>query len=136
LMYLPDSLAYVLYPRILARYHEAGRDPEAVRDMVERALRLVSLMLPLFCALAYLVADDSVMWVLPRYRDGVPALRILCFGAAALGLGSLSSVILMTLGRQRVLVPVSLGTTLVGAALMLAAVRFGFGIRGVAWATL
>ncbi len=136
LMYLPDSLAYVLYPRILARYHEAGQDPDVVRDPIERALRVVSVLLPLFCALAYLAADDAVLWLLPKYRGGVPALRILCFGAAALGLGSLSSVVMMTLRRQKVLVPVSLGTTVLGALLMIGAVRLGFGIRGVAWATL
>ena len=136
LMYLPDSIGYVLYPRMLSAYHGAGNDPEAVRDPVERALRLISLLLPMFCALAYLAADDSVLWILPKFREGVPALRILCFGAAALGLGSMSSVVLMTLRRQNVLVPVAVGTTLVGAALMLAAVRAGLGIRGVAWATL
>jgi len=136
LMYLPDSLAYVLYPRILARYHEARQDPEVVRDPIERALRLVSLVLPLFCALGYLVADDLVLWVLPKFRAGVPSLRILCFGAGALGLGSLSAVVLMTLRRQNVLVPVSVGTTLLGAVLMVGAAKLGFGIRGVAWATL
>ncbi|MFI5370940.1 MAG: oligosaccharide flippase family protein [Candidatus Eisenbacteria bacterium] len=136
LLYLPDSLAYVMYPRILARHHEAGQDPEAVRDPVERAFRFVSLLLPLFCGLAYLAADDAVLWLLPKYRAGVPSLRILCFGAAALGLGSLSSVVLMTLRRQVVLVPVAIGTTLLGALAMVTAARSGFGIRGVAWATL
>jgi O-antigen/teichoic acid export membrane protein len=136
LLYLPDSLAYVIYPRILARYHEAGSDPEAVREPIERAMRFVSLLLPLFCAVAYLAADDAVLWILPKYRAGVPSLRILCFGAAALGLGSLSSVVLMTLRRQAVLIPVAVTTTLVGGGLMIAAARFGFGIRGVAWVTL
>jgi len=136
LLYLPDSLAYVMYPRILARYHETGSDPGAVREPIERAMRFVSLLLPLFCALAYLAADDAVLWILPRYRAGVPSLRILCFGAAALGLGSLSSVVLMTLRRQVVLIPVALTTTLVGGGLMIAAARFGYGIRGVAWVTL
>jgi len=66
----------------------------------------------------------------------VPALRILCFGAAALSLGNLAAIVLMAVKRQNLLVPVALGSLALGAAGMISAIRMGFGIRGVAWVTL
>lgn len=136
LLYLPDSIAYVLYPRILQLYHAAGDRPEAIREPVERSIRTLSLILPALCGLAYLACDDAVTWLLPQFRPGVPALRILCFGAAALGLANLSAVVLMTIRRHRLLIPVAIGGTAFGTVLILTVIQSGFGIRGVAWATL
>ena len=65
----------------------------------------------------------------------MPALRILCFSAAGLALANLASVVLMTLGRQLLLIPVALGMSALGVLLDLLAIRLGQGIRGVAWAT-
>jgi O-antigen/teichoic acid export membrane protein len=136
LLYLSDSAGYVMYPRLLGRYHAAGGDPESIRTMVHQVMGAVSLVLPACCAVTYLVADDSVLWLLPKFREGVPALRILCFGAAALGLGNLAAIVLMVVGRQKLLVPVALVSLALGASGMWMAIRMGFGIRGVAWVTL
>jgi len=136
LLYLPDSAGYVMYPRLLRRFHEAGGDPEAIREPLHQVLGAVSIALPACCALAYLAADDSVLWLLPRFREGVPALRILCFGAAALGLGNLCAIVLMVVRRQNLLIPVAVGSVVLGAAAMIGSVYAGLGIRGVAWSTL
>jgi O-antigen/teichoic acid export membrane protein len=135
LLTLPDAVGYVLYPQLVLRYREAGDRPEAIRDLVERAVRVIAVGTPALCAIAYLAADDVVVGLLPRFREGVPALRILCFSAAGFALANLASIVLMTLGRQLVLVPVALGMAAVGVVLDLAAIRLGQGIRGVAWAT-
>jgi len=135
LLTMPDAIAYVLYPRLLRRFREGGDDPAAIRDHVHRAMRALSLFVPVLCALGYLAADDTVQWLLPRFNEGVPALRILCFSAAGLSLGNLGSIVQMALGRQLVLVPVAVGMTALGVALDLIAVGSGQGIRGVAWAT-
>ena len=135
LLTLPDAIAFVLYPQLLKRFRAAGDDPTAIRDQVHRAMRALSLIVPALCALAYLAADDAISWLLPRFLDGVPALRILCFSAAGLSLANLGSVVQMSLGRQLRLVPVAVGMTALGATLDLVAVYTGHGIRGVAWAT-
>jgi O-antigen/teichoic acid export membrane protein len=136
LLYLSDSAGYVMYPRLLSRFHASGGDPESIREPAHQVLGAVSLLLPLFCAFAYLAADDSVLWLLPKFREGVPALRILCFGAAALGIGNLCAIVLMVMRRQQLLVPVALGSVILGAIAMVLVIRAGFGIRGVAWVTL
>jgi len=136
LLYLPDALSYVLYPRLLRDIHAAGGDPEAIRDPVERSMRAISLVLPALCAVAFIAADDAVIWVLPRFLPGVPTVRVLCFAAAAMGLGSLSAIVLMTVRRPRVMVVVSVAAVAIGLALMLGAIHMRLGIAGVAWATL
>lgn len=135
LLTLPDAVAYVLYPQLVRRYREGGDSPAAIRDHVHRGIRALSLGMPALCAIAYLAADDVVEWLLPRFLEGVPSLRILCFGAVGLALANLASIVLMTLGRQIQLVPVAVGMGLVGVTLDLLAIRWGYGIRGVAWAT-
>lgn len=135
LLTMPDAIAYVLYPRLLRQLRESGDVPAAIRDQVHRAMRALSLIVPALCALAYLAADDTVEWLLPRFSQGVPALRILCFSAAGLSLANLGSIVQMTLGRQMILVPVAVAMTALGVALDLLAIKTGHGIRAVAWAT-
>jgi O-antigen/teichoic acid export membrane protein len=135
LLTLPDALAYVLYPQLVRRYRESGDDPAAIRGHVDRAVRILAVGTPALCAVAYLGANDVVESFLPRFREGVPALRILCFSAAGMALANLASIVLTTLGRQLQLVPVALGMSALGVFLDLLAIRLGHGIRGVAWAT-
>jgi O-antigen/teichoic acid export membrane protein len=136
LLYLPDSLAYVLYPHFLRRYHLGGDQPVAIRNDVERTMRLIAVAMPALCGVGYLAARIGAMLLLPRFLPGVSAMRVLCFCAAFVALANLSSIVLMTLGRQRALIPAAALVTLLGAALDVFAVRMGLGITGVAWATL
>jgi len=136
MLYLPDSIAFVLYPRLLLDFRRGDNHPEVIRPRVERSLRALAVVMPGLCGIAFLVAREAVMAVLPRFVLGVTATRVLCFGAAALSLGNLSSIVLMTLGRQNVLVPAALAMTAIGAGLDILAVRAGFDISGVARATL
>ena len=136
MLYLPDSIAYVLYPRLLREYRSHDRRPEAIRDRVDRALRSLAVLVPALCGVSYLFAREVILALLPRFLPGVTAVRVLCFGAGGLAIANLSSIVLMTLGRQNVLWPVALGMTALGAALDWVAVRAGYGINGVARMTL
>ena len=136
LLYLPDSVTYVIYPRLLRTFGESGRDATAIQPSVERALQATSLVVPFLCGLAFLVAPPLVGLVLPKFLPGVGALRMLCFGAVALAFSNLAAVVMMTIGRQLMLVPVAIFGVGLYAVLDFAAVKLGFGITGVATATL
>jgi O-antigen/teichoic acid export membrane protein len=136
MLYLPDSVSYVLYPRLLSRYRESNHDPESIREPFERTMLAVSLLIPMLCGLAFMAADDLVAWLLPKYQAGLVPLKVLGFGALGLALANLSSIGLMTLGRQLFLIPASFLMIGLGAALDVFAVRQGYGIQGVAWATI
>ncbi len=136
LLYVPDSVSYVLYPQLLREYGASGRRPEAIRPRVERVLQASSIMVPAMCGVAFVLAPTLVALVLPKFVPGVGALRVLCFGAAALAFSNLASNVLMTVERQMVIMPAAVFAVVVYAALDLAAVKLGYGIQGVAWATL
>jgi polysaccharide transporter, PST family len=136
LLYLPDAIAFVLYPRLLREFHASGDRPEAVRATVDRFLRGLAVVMPLLCGLAYLCARDAVLLVLPKFFAGVTALRVLTFGAGALSFVSVASITLMTLQRGRLLLPAAAGMIALGAGLDLLAVWLGAGINGVARATI
>lgn len=136
MLYLPDSISYVLYPRLLREFrHDQGR-PGAIEGQVDRSLRAIAALVPAMCGIAYLCAREAVTFVLPKFTPGVPAVRTLCFGAGGLALANLSSIVLMTLGRQNVLIPAALAMTAMGATLDYLALRWGWGINGVARMTL
>ena len=136
LLYLPDSVAYVLYPHFVREFHAAGDRPEAIAGRVDRTLRVLSVAVPGLCGLTFLVAREGAIALLPQFVPGATAARILCFGAGALALANLSSIVLMTLGRRLVLMPAAVFVTALGASLDWCIVRAGYGITGVAWATL
>lgn len=136
LMYMPDSISYVIYPRLLREYGESGQKPESIRPQVERVLQLFSLLVPPLCALAFLASQPAVQMLLPKFLPGVGALRVLCFGAAALAFSGLASIVLMTVGRQLMLMPAAIFGVGLYAILDLFAVKSGHGIVGVAWGTL
>jgi len=136
LMYVPDSATYVLYPRFLQGFRAGGDRPEAIRDHVLMALTVLSTLTPALGGLAYLTARSAIGVVLPNFLEGATAVRVLCFGAAALSMSNLASIVLMTLGRQLWLIPAAVFFTIACALADLAVLRLGMGITGVAWATL
>ncbi len=136
LTYLPDSVSYVLYPQLLKRYRAGGDRVEAVRSQVERTYRMLAVVVPGMCGVAFLWSRDLISMLLPKFLPGLAAVRLVCFGAGGLAFVALSAIVLMTLRRQAYLVPTALLGSLLGAGLDLLAVRMGFGITGVAFATM
>ena len=135
LLYLPDSVAYVLYPHFLRRYHEGADLPEAIRETALRTVRVLTVAVAGLCGLTFLAAREAVVALLPSFIPGATVVRVLCFGAAGLAVANLSSILLMTLGRQLQLIPAALFLTTLGATLDYLVLRAGYGIDGVAWAT-
>ena len=136
ILYMPDSVSYVLYPQLLKSYRAGGDRPAAIRAQVVRTFRAIAILTPALCGLSYLWLRDLMVALLPRFVPGLAAGRLVCFGAGGLAFVGLSAIVLMTLGRQRQLVPAVVSGTLLGAALDLVAVKLGFGITGVGFATM
>ena len=136
MLYLPDAVTFVLYPRLQRDFAASGNDTEAIREQVERVLRASSILVPAFGAVAFFLAGPLVQFLLPSFTPGVNAMRVLCFGAAGLAFGNFASIVLMTVRRQTLLMPGAVLSTVAGAGFDLLAVRLGFGITGVAWATV
>jgi O-antigen/teichoic acid export membrane protein len=135
LMAVPDSLSYVSYPLLVRRYSEAGEDPAAIRDRVERLVRSVSIGLPLAAGLCALGARDVVHLLLPRYDACVQPLQVLAFGATGLSQAAFASLVLMTVGRRIILVPAAVFLTALSGGLQLLSLRLNGGLTGIAAAS-
>src|SRR6185503_4960212 len=83
ILYLPEAAATVLTPRIAAAA-QGARDPERTREEVRRAHRALAVAVPLVVAVGMVWADPVVRALLPKFADGVPALRLLAIGALLL----------------------------------------------------
>lgn len=133
LMAVPDSLVYVSYPRFVKGFTEGG--PEAIGGQVERLARGMALGIPLAAGLLALLVRDAVHLLLPRYDASVPAMQALAFGATGVALGSLGSVVVMTIGRRMLLVPAAAFLIALSGGMQLLVVRWQGGLDAVAAAT-
>jgi len=136
LLYLPDSIAYVLYPQLIKRFSQEGGEPASIRMLVQRVLQVMAVLIPLLSGIAYLWGREAIAFALPRFLPGAGAVRILAFGAFGLAMSNLASLVLMTVGRRMWLVPAAIASTALGVALDILAVRLGYGLSGVAAATV
>ena len=133
LLYLPDSIAYVLYPRLIARYTETSDTVVTARDMV-RSLAVVAWLMPLVIGVAVFWVRESIELFLPQYEPGVRAVSILLFGTLGLALSSIPSFYIMAIHRQVRLVPLALLAVVADVTLVLLFLNAGAKVEGVALA--
>ncbi len=133
LLYLPESIAYVLYPRLLAKFAETGDADATAREMV-RPLAVVAWVMPLVVGIAVFWVRELVLLFLPQYLPAVRSLSVLLFGALGLALSSIPAFYIMSIRRQAQLIPLALLTVLVEIGLILLFLQAGAKIEGVALA--
>ena len=99
-LFVPESAAYVLFPRIAAAAHGAV-DRDQVRADVLRAQRGLAALMPALIALAILWAEPVLRLLLPRFAGAAPAFRMLAAGALALSAATIPSYLLLGGGKAR-----------------------------------
>ena len=107
-------------------------DPAAVARLMARATEAQATILAAGSAVAYLVGPVFLGLILPRYAEGLPALRPLLPGMLLLGLAWPARQMLIAVGRPYLLA----AATLVGLGVAIVAGVVGAdrgGIVGVAW---
>ena len=117
ILYLPEAAATVLYPRMSAAARGA-RDPGRTRDEVRRTQRALAVVLPPVVAVGMVWAAPVIGWLLPAFREGVPALRWLALGALMLSAATLPGYFVLASGPRPALLAVGVGMALVTAALV------------------
>ncbi len=116
-LFIPESVAYVLFPRIAAAHHGAI-DQARVRADVLRAQRGLSILMPIGVGLAMIWAGPVIAWLLPAYRAAVPALQWLAAGALALSAATIPSYFLLGCGRQNSLLGLGMFAAAANAVLV------------------
>lgn len=108
------------------------RDPREVAIQAMRATEAQAPLLAAGSAVAYLVGPTFLGTLIPRYVDGLPALRPLLLGTFMLGLAWPARQVLITLDRPiRLFLATLLGLAVTAIAGTIGADRAG--IAGVAW---
>jgi O-antigen/teichoic acid export membrane protein len=122
------TVMYTYFQSTLGR----TRDPKEVARQAIRATEAQAPLLASGSAVAYLVGPVFLGAVIPRYAEGLPALRPLLLGTLLLGLAWPARQMLITIGRPYSLAAATLGgLALTGLAGTIGADRGG--IVGVAW---
>ncbi len=132
LLYFPESISFVLYPRLITRFRMT-QDPDATALELVRPLAAVAWAMPFVVGFAFFWVEPLIAFVLPQYLPGADAVSILLFGAIGLGLASIPSFYIMAIGRQTRLVPLAAGVILIDVALVLGLLQAGWKLTGVAF---
>ena len=133
LLYLPESVGFVLYPRLIA-HHAENPDVERTASIMVRPLAAVAWLMPLVIGVSVFWTRELVELFLPQYVPGVRALSTLLFGALGLSLAVVPAFFLMAIGRQMQLLPLALTAIVLDVTLILAFLGAGAKIDGVALA--
>jgi O-antigen/teichoic acid export membrane protein len=131
LLYIPDSISYVLYPRMLATW-AATHDADATAKEMLRPLATIAWLMPLVVGVAAFWVNELVALVLPKYLPGVPALSILLFGTLGLALASVPSFYIMAIQRQVRLLPLAVFAVVLDVGLIALFLKVGWKLEGVA----
>jgi O-antigen/teichoic acid export membrane protein len=131
LLYIPDSVSYVLYPRMLAKFAATGDADATAREMF-RPLATVAWIMPLIIGVSAFWVKEIVGLVLPKYLPGVPALSILLFGTLGLALSSIPAFYIMAIQKQMKLLPLAIGAVLLDVGGILLFLKLGWKLEGVA----
>ncbi len=131
LLYIPDSVSYVLYPRMLATFARTA-DPDVTAREMLRPIATVAWLMPLVVGVSVFFVRELVALVLPKYLPGVPALSILLFGTLGLALSSIPSFYIMAIQKQVKLLPLAFGAIVLDIALIGLFLHLGWKLEGVA----
>lgn len=132
LVYITSSASFVLFPQLLRKFGKTGEIGALARTLKEPTFAF-SIFVPVLLALVYLWIHIPVVHFLPKFAPGIDAMRILVLGTLFLSISSLPSYFLITVNRTKVLLIGGALIVALEAALNVAFVNAGLGIRGVAF---
>ncbi|MGD0088592.1 MAG: oligosaccharide flippase family protein [Planctomycetota bacterium] len=132
---VPASVANVLYPRLLERFG-ATNDPKASVSLLLAPLRLSALLVVFLIAGGVLLLPPVIRFVLPKYIPSLALIEILVPGGFFLSLTFISGNALLSFDRLKLFFAIQLCAAAAALLAMLALVKAGLGIRGVALGTV
>lgn len=124
----------ILVPHIQEKYGRTG----VLKDsgmLYVRSTKVLACLLPLIIAYVYFGVPVLVKYFLPKFQEGIPAMKILVLGYFFVAVNEMSPSILFTANKQKKLIPLYALVVPAAAALNYVFIKRGYGIEGVALAT-
>lgn len=133
--YIPVALATVLFPRLMYQKGK-GTDLTRMGYLYDKPMVLLAWTMPLLLGLLFLNLGLLIRYLLPAYLPAVPVLQILVVGMFFTVIWSVPRGLLVVFDRQHIFLKAIPVFLLLGALLNVAVIRMGYGIVGVAFASV
>ena len=117
LLHLPESAAFVLFPRVAAA-HRSGENIQDIKLLVKRTQRVIISFMPIIVGLVMIWTGPVVEWLLPEYRGGVRAIQMLCIAALVLACSTVPSYYLLGAGDQKKVLVLGVLAALIAGAIV------------------
>jgi O-antigen/teichoic acid export membrane protein len=132
---LPGVAGEILYPRLAERYG-ATNSPSQLKEYVLTPTYLLAHLLPIFLGTMYLLIPYVILTALPKYALAIKPARILIFSSFFLAIAGCASDFLNTINKQAMNLMVQIASLAIAISSTYAFLRLGWGIQGVALATV
>lgn len=132
---IPNSIGIVVVPNMQERYGQS-EDKHDLKGYIDKSNLVFSCLIPVLIGMGWFLVPYVVRTLLPKFIDGIPALRWLVLGGYFLAAGQTYSQFIYTIRRHFVLIPFSILSCGLAALFIWLAIRRGYGIEGVAGATV
>jgi O-antigen/teichoic acid export membrane protein len=131
---LPRFFNIVIFPHIQEKYG-ATKDVMDVKEMILRPTYFISRLMPILTGIIIFLAQPIVLYVLPQFKDGLGVMKILVLGYFFMAVNQMSSVLLFTIDKQKLLIPLYGIMVAVCIGFNYLFITMGLGIIGVALGT-
>ena len=131
---LPRFFNIVIFPHIQEKYG-ATKDVMEIKSMILKPTYLISRLGPVLLGVIIFLIQPIVLYVLPQFKDGLGIMKILVFGYFFMAVNEMSSTLLFTIDKQRMLIPLYGVMVAVCIGLNYLFITLGWGITGVAVGT-
>lgn len=136
---IPKLISHISFTEMQNVYGEAGHTKAFILKMqryVSRLTLYAAYLIPIAIGFAYIWAEWLVLKVTPRYTPGITCMYIVLVASLFGGLSFFSYNLLVTLNKYLLLLPLLLLSTATIFVCSLFFIRQGWGLNGVAYATV
>ena len=133
--YIPLALGTVLMPRLMYQKGK-GVDLRQLGYLYDKPMVLLAWLMPIILGLLILNVGLVIRVLLPSYLTAVPVLQILLVGLFFTVIWNVPRGLLVVFDKQRIFIWAIPLLLVLGSLLNIAAIKLGYGIAGVAYASV
>ena len=131
---LPRFFNIVIFPHIQEKYG-VTKNVMDIKGMILKPTYFISRLMPILLGIIIFLIQPIVLYALPQFKDGLGVMKILVFGCFFMAVNEMSSTLLFTIDKQRMLIPLYGAMVVVCIGLNYLFITLGWGITGVAVGT-
>lgn len=131
---IPNAISIVVIPNLHEKFGRTENKHD-LKSYLEKSDDVFSVVMPALIGLSWFLVPYLIEMILPKFIEGISALRILILGAYFAGVGTAYSLFIYVIKRHVVLFPLNVASCALAILFNWLAIQKGLGIVGVAGAT-